>query len=146
MRHELAGIYCPFEAADAQFPDFGINVHVLAPGEPNAQYHAEGVQEGFLVLAGECTLIVEEHERTLRAWDYAHFPAGTRHVVVGAGDGPCAVLMIGRRDADAPVRYPVSEVAARHGASVTEPTDSPAEAYASWPSRFTPERFPWPPR
>ena len=32
----------------------------------------EGVQEGFLVLSGECTLIVEEEERPLRQWDYFH--------------------------------------------------------------------------
>jgi quercetin dioxygenase-like cupin family protein len=57
------------------------------------------VQEGFLVLSGECTLIVEEEERPLRQWDYFHCPADTRHVIVGAGDGPCAILMIvhGRR-------------------------------------------------
>ena len=67
-----------------------MNVRVLWPGEPNGLYHAEGVQEGFLVLSGECTLIVEEEERPLRQWDYFHCPADTSHVIVGAGDGPCA--------------------------------------------------------
>ena len=79
------------------FADFGVNVHVVWPGEPNCLYHSEGAREAFLVLGGECTLIVEEQERPLRQWDFFHCPAGTRHVFVGAGDGPCAILMIGAR-------------------------------------------------
>ncbi len=99
-------------------PQFGINVHIVEPGEPNALYHAESNQEGFLVLHGECLLVVEEQERTLRRWDFVHFPPGTRHVVVGAGDGPCAILMVGdARSEDDTLTYPVSEVAAKHGAS-----------------------------
>jgi len=47
------------------------------------------------VLSGECTLIVEDEERQLRQWDYFHCPAETHHVIVGAGDGPCAILMLG---------------------------------------------------
>ena len=94
---EKGGAVYPLEARDARFRDFGVNVHVIWPGEPSALYHAESGQEGFLVLSGECTLIVEEQERTLRQWDYFHCPAGTRHIFVGAGDGPCAVLMIGLR-------------------------------------------------
>ena len=40
---------------------------------------------GLLVLAGECIAVVEEQERTLRAWDYLHCPAGTAHAMLGAG-------------------------------------------------------------
>jgi mannose-6-phosphate isomerase-like protein (cupin superfamily) len=72
------GVFCPFEAPDADFEDFGLNVHVLHPGERSALYHLENVQEGFLVLAGECVAVIEDQERTLRAWDYLHCPAG-RH-------------------------------------------------------------------
>ena len=79
------------------FRDVGVRVRILWPGEPNALYHSEGVQEGFLVLSGECTLIVEEEERPLRPWDYFHCPSDTRHIIVGAGDGPCAILMLGAR-------------------------------------------------
>jgi chromosome condensin MukBEF MukE localization factor len=50
---------------------------------------------------------------------------------MGAGDGPCAVLMIGSRREDAS-RYPVTDTAARYGASVLEETDDPMEAYADW--------------
>jgi uncharacterized cupin superfamily protein len=138
-----AAVY-PIEGREAPFSNFGVNVRVLPPGAPNALYHSEGVQEGFLVLSGECTLVVEEEERRLRPWDYVHCPAGTRHIFVGAGDGPCAILMIGARP-DVDLHYPVSEVAARHGASVAKETGDPDEAYADWPADFEPVRLTWPP-
>jgi hypothetical protein len=58
---EKGGAAYPLEPRELPFRDVG--VHVLWPGDPNALYHSEGVQEGFLVLQGECTLIVEEEER-----------------------------------------------------------------------------------
>ena len=121
---EKGGAAYPVEPREQPFSDVGVRVRVLWPGDPNALYHSEGVQEGFLVLSGECTLIVEEEERPLRQWDYFHCPADTRHVIVGAGDGPCAILMIGARP-DEPILYPVSEVAAKYGASVAKETDEP---------------------
>ena len=145
VRNEVkGGATYPLEARAAPFADFGANVRLLQPGQPNALYHSEGVQEGFLVLAGECTLVVEEEERTLRQWDYFHCPAGVRHVIVGAGEGPCAVLMIGARPEVEELHYPASEVAARHGASAAATTDDPDEAYADWPGDYEPARLPWP--
>jgi uncharacterized cupin superfamily protein len=140
---EKGGAVYPLESREHRFSDIGVNVHVLWPGEPNCLYHSEGVQEGFLVLSGSCTLIVEEEERSLRQWDYFHCPAGTRHVIVGAGEGPCAILMIGARP-DVDLHYPASAVAAKHGASVAEDTGDPDEAYADWPGDFEPVRLPWP--
>jgi uncharacterized cupin superfamily protein len=96
------------------------------------------------VLHGECVVILDGEERPLRQWDFLHCPAGTEHVFVGAGDGPCAVLMIGSRREDA-AHYPVNDTAARYDASVTQATDEPAEAYADWrqePRRRT--ENPWP--
>ena len=124
------GRYAPRESREAgsEFAEFGIGVHVLRPGEPNGLYHAEGNQEGFLVLHGECVLIVEGEERILRRWDFFHCPGGTRHILVGAGDGPCAIFMVGTRASDELV-YPVDEVAQRHGASAQQETSVPAEAY-----------------
>jgi uncharacterized cupin superfamily protein len=141
---EKGGAGYALEPREHRFGDIGANVKVLAPGEPNCLYHSEGVQEGFLVLSGECTLIVEEQERRLRQWDYFHCPAGTRHVVVGAGREPCAVLMIGARP-DVDLFYPVSDLAATYGASVENATADPDEAYADWPADWAPERLPWPP-
>ena len=83
---EKGGAAYPLEPREQPFNDVGVRVRVLWPGDPNALYHSEGVQEGFLVLSGECTLIVEEEERPLRQWDYFHCPADTRHVIVGAGE------------------------------------------------------------
>ncbi len=139
------GAVYPLEPREAPFSDFGVNVRVLWPGEANARYHAEEAQEGFLVLAGECVLVVEEQERQLRQWDYFHCPAGTRHVFVGAGDGPCAILMIGARPETEHLHYPVSDLAAQYGASVATATDDPDEAYADQPQGFGPVQLPWPP-
>ena len=132
------------EPREFPFRDFGVNVRVLRPGEPNALYHGETGQEAFLVLAGECTLLVEEKERMLRQWDFFHCPGETRHVFVGAGDGPCAILMVGARPEVETLHYPVSELAAKHGASVAKETEDPDEAYAGWPREYRPCRLPWP--
>ena len=56
-----------------EFPQFGINVTVLEPGQSGV-YHAESNQEAFLVLGGQCRLLVEGEERRLRAWDFFHSP------------------------------------------------------------------------
>jgi uncharacterized cupin superfamily protein len=120
--HGAFGDSCIFEGAEARFPELGINIRVLRPGQPAAMYHAESAQEDFLVLAGECLLLVEGEERPLRAWDLVHCPPNTEHVLVGAGDGPCVVLMTGARGSDWSVVYPASEVARRHGAGVERET------------------------
>jgi uncharacterized cupin superfamily protein len=140
------GIWCAPEAADAPFTQFGIGPHLLMPGQPSARYHAESAQEGFLVLAGECIAIVEGQERRMRQWDYLHCPPGTHHITVGAGDGPCVILMVGARGGDVVTHYPVNEIAARYGASAPQETDSPREAYADLARTTTRERAPWPPR
>ena len=133
-----------FESEDGPWPDTGVNIQIMQPGQPNCLYHSEPVQEDFLVLHGECTAIVDGEERALRQWDFLHCPAGTEHVFVGAGDGPCAVLMIGSRRLDQ-AHYPVNEVAAKYGASVQTATDDPAEAYADWRSEPRSEvDNPWP--
>ena len=99
-----------------EFAQLGINVTVLEPGQSSV-YHAEANQEAFLVLAGECRLLVEGEERRLRAWDFFHSPPWTEHAFVGAGDRPCVILMVGAHFGPE-ARYPVSELAARYGASV----------------------------
>ena len=133
-----------FEPDDRQWPDTGVNIQIMQPGQPNCRYHSEPVQEDFLVLHGECVVILDGAERPLRQWDFVHCPAGTEHVFVGAGHGPCAVLMIGSRR-DVAAHYPVNEVAAKYDASVKNATDDPAEAYADWRREPRgPTRNPWP--
>ena len=126
------GSGCTFESREHEMPQLGINLSVLEPGQANCLYHSESQQEAFLVLSGECRLLVEGEERLLRAWDFVHCPPGTEHVVVGAGDGPCAVLMVGVRSPDEQILYPVSELAARYGASAKEETPDPDVAYAGF--------------
>jgi uncharacterized cupin superfamily protein len=123
------GSFCPFESEDVRFTDYGINLNVLPPGQPNCMYHAEEAQEDFLVLAGECLLIVEGEERPLAQWDFVHCPPWTEHVFVGTGERPCLLLAVGARGREG-LRYPVNETAARHGASVERYTELGSEAYA----------------
>jgi uncharacterized cupin superfamily protein len=114
---------------NAEFPEYGMNIHVLWPGQPNGLYHRESVQEDFLVVAGECVVLIEGEEHRLQAWDFVHCPAGTDHIFVGAGAKPCVIVMAGSR-AEHTIVYPVSELARKHGASAEQETGSPPEAYA----------------
>ena len=123
-------------------PDRHRRAHPLA-GRRAGYYHEEDDLEGFLVLSGECIAIVEGQERHIGPWDYLHSPSGTRHIMVGAGDGPCAILMYGTRHPDATILYPVDETAAKHGWSVATETDSPDEAYRERPP-IERIRSPWP--
>jgi uncharacterized cupin superfamily protein len=122
---------CDFEGK-RPFKQLGINVNVLAPGESLGLYHRENHQEGFLVLAGECLLIVEGQERPLKTWDFFHCPGGTAHVIVGAGDGPSVVLAVGARGGRRGLTYLVEPVAIAHGAAVEHETTKFREAYAKF--------------
>jgi uncharacterized cupin superfamily protein len=133
-RHaEGRGAYSQLEG-EPQFPQLGIHLVVLGPGEPMAMYHWEADQEDFLVVAGEALLIVEGEERPLRQWDFVHCPAETKHVIVGAGVGPCVVLAVGARGNRSTGPdwggYTVEEAALRHGAGVEQDTTDPHQAYA----------------
>jgi uncharacterized cupin superfamily protein len=133
LTHDVFGASCMFESPDAVFSGLGIRLTVLEPGQPNGLYHGEETQEAFLVLRGECLLLVDGEERPLRAWDFFHCAPGTEHILVGAGEGPCIVLMTGTRKPGRPIHYPVSDLALRHSAGVAAATSSPPEAYAGFP-------------
>jgi uncharacterized cupin superfamily protein len=133
---------CLFEG-EPEFSQVGINIGVLGPGEPMAMYHWEADQEDFLVLAGEALLIIEGEERPLRQWDFVHCPPETKHVIVGAGEGPCVVLAVGARERSTGPdwgAYTVGEAALRHGAGVEEETSDASNAYAPF-SRRKPTRY-----
>ncbi|HZR93284.1 MAG TPA: cupin domain-containing protein [Gaiellaceae bacterium] len=134
--------YCDFEG-DAEFEQVGIGICVLAPGETMAMYHWEADQEDFLVVQGEAVLVVEGEERALAQWDLVHCPPGTKHVIVGAGSGPCIVVAVGaRQHQDGPDwgGYTVDEVARRYGASVSAETNEPEVAYSTL-TRRQPVRY-----
>jgi uncharacterized cupin superfamily protein len=122
------GRRCLFEM-EGRFPQTGVRIAVLEPGKPNCRYHRENAQEDFLVLSGECLLLVNGEQKRLETWDYVHCPPGVSHVFVGAGDGPCVVLMIGHRPAEVEVFYPASDLAGKFGAESPEPTPDPSVAY-----------------
>jgi uncharacterized cupin superfamily protein len=125
---------CDEFEAETYFPMLGMSLQVLSPGEPNAMYHWEPDQEDFLVLHGEALLIVEGEERPLRRWDFVHCPPGTRHVFVGAGDGPCVILAASSRELQTKRQwgyYTPDETARRYGASPDVETQDAAVAYAN---------------
>ena len=116
VRNDAFGGRCTFESSPRvlaerpdveprMFQEVGYTLGVLEPGKPSGLYHAESLQEDFLVLSGECLLVIEGEERRLRAWDFVHCPAGTEHIFVGAGDGAVHHLHDRRtpRGPDAPV-------------------------------------------
>jgi uncharacterized cupin superfamily protein len=126
------GFYSDWEQGE-RFPQVGVNIGMLRPGEPNAMYHRESRQEGFLVLSGRCLLIVEGKERMLGQWDYFHCPAGVDHIFVGAGEGPCVVIAVGARFGPDETVFPVDRVALKYAAGVERETTASAEAYAPFP-------------
>jgi uncharacterized cupin superfamily protein len=141
LRNESFGGRCVFETnppvlrrrpdlEPQTFTGLGITLAVLEPGKPSGLYHAESSQEDFLVLAGECLLLIEGEERPLRAWDFVHCPPGTRHAFIGNGQGRCVILMTGARTVGKTTVYPGSDLARHHGAGVRTETSSPAEAYS----------------
>ena len=93
------------------------------------------------MLRGEFLLLVEGEERPLKAWDFVHCPPWTEHVFVATGDGPCVFVGVGARNAGEGIVYPVSELALRHGAGVTEETTSGEIAYTGAPET-TPGPYP----
>jgi quercetin dioxygenase-like cupin family protein len=132
--------------AETLFKQLGVNIAVLAPGEPLGMYHWENDQEAFLVLYGEPLLLVEGEERQLRPWDFVHFPPGTSHMVVGAGDGPSAVLALGSREFMTGDwgGYKADPIADKHGCGVERDTPDASEAYARFgETTFTPYRAGW---
>ncbi len=76
------GAYTRFEG-EPRFERIGVNLSLLWPGQPSCMYHGEHEQEDFLVLSGECLLLIEGEERPLQAWDFVHCPPATPHVFIG---------------------------------------------------------------
>jgi quercetin dioxygenase-like cupin family protein len=132
IRSEERGQDTDFEGGQ-EWTQLGFRVQVVGAGQ-RSMYHGERGQEDFLIVSGECVLVIEGEERRLQAWDFVHCPPWTKHAFVGAGDGPCVIVMVGSRADGFDVVYAVDEVAAKHGASVPKETSSPDEAYSRWSS------------
>ena len=108
-------------------------------------YHREGYQEGFLVLRGECLLIVEGSEVRLARVGLLPLSAGCRTCDRGSGACLSLVLAVGSRVGPDEILYPRDAVALKHGAGVEQDTPHPQEAYARFTGprpRSVPRRVP----
>ena len=112
-------------------PNAGFTIRVVPPGKPATLYHAESVQEDFLILMGECVLIIENQKRHLRAWDFVHCPPMTAHAFVAKDTGPCVILATGNRRDDLERVDRRSEVALRYDAG-TEVDKKEPERRGRW--------------
>jgi uncharacterized cupin superfamily protein len=127
------GDACVFEGDAVPFAQIGYTLAVLEPGQPSGLYHREANQEDFLVLQGECLAIIEGEEHPLKAWDFVHCPGGTKHIFVGAGDGPCLIFMAGARQHPGSGVYIKDDTALKHNAGPLEETPDSKTAYARFP-------------
>lgn len=117
---------------EAHFDDLGVSVFYLQPGQAMSLYHHEAGQEDFLVLSGECTLIIEGEERRLRSWDFVHCPPRTAHTIVATDEQPALVLGVGARKEKGSARYPVDPVAVAYRAGVPDESTTAQEMYSSF--------------
>jgi uncharacterized cupin superfamily protein len=116
---------------EAHFDDLGVSLYHLQPGQSMSLYHHEAGQEDFLILRGECMLLIEGEERPLGQWDFVHCPPRTAHTII-AVDQPALILAVGARKEKGSARYPVEPVAIAHGAGVPDEATAPTEVYASF--------------
>jgi uncharacterized cupin superfamily protein len=131
--HNRMRSWCRFGGeGPAHFDDLGVGLFCLEPGQAMSLYHHEAGQEDFLVLTGECTLLIEGGERPVAAWDLVHCPPRTAHTMVAGGEQPAVVLAVGARKERGSVRYPVDRLAIAHGAGVPDESTEPQEVYASF--------------
>jgi uncharacterized cupin superfamily protein len=129
--HNEMRVVCRFGGeGEAHFDDLGIGLYWLEPGKPMSLYHREAGQEDFLLLRGECILIIEGSLRPLKAWDFVHCPPRTPHTIVAAGTAPALVLAVGARKEKGSARYPVEAAAVLHNAGVPDAHTPPADVYA----------------
>jgi hypothetical protein len=79
VTNEGLGDACTFEGEGTPpFGEIGFTLGVLQPGEPSGLYHRESNQEDFLVLAGECLLLIEGEERAPSGVGLRPLPTGDR--------------------------------------------------------------------
>jgi uncharacterized cupin superfamily protein len=126
ISNQAFGARCLFEAGSADiearhFEHLGFRLAAFAPGQPSGFYHADSAEEDFLVLQGECIARIEGEERLLRQWDFFHCAPGTHHGFVGAGDGPCVLLMVGARMPGRRFDYPGQAAKSSQEAYVGQP-------------------------
>ena len=79
---------------------FGVNEVILAPGARSSLRHWHHREDEFvMILQGECTLVQDEGEYTMRPGDCAAFPAGNTngHCFINKTAAEARFLVIGSR-------------------------------------------------
>jgi uncharacterized cupin superfamily protein len=151
LNNDNFGGVCIFESDHVvlrQRPDLdevthaaGFTMRVMQPGQPSGGYHAESEQqEDFLVVAGECLLIIDGEERQLRTWDVVRIPPDVPHAFIGTGDTPSVIVATGNRTENSEITRPRNEVARRHGVE-----DKGRETWGPWKHERPPrwDELPW---
>jgi uncharacterized cupin superfamily protein len=117
---------------EAHFDHLGIGLYWVQPDRPMSYYHHEAGQEDFLVLRGECVLVIEGVERRLSAWDFVHCPPRTAHTIIAAGDEPALILAVGARIERGSARYPVEPLALKYAAGAASDDIPPERMYEAY--------------
>ena len=143
---DRTGLFVGFEDEENNpFPQLGVNVRILQPGQAIGMYHYEAGQEDFLVLDGEGVAIVESEERQLRKWDLLHCEPGVAHMIKATGDRPLLLVCAGARTdvQNNGLMYPANDVARGHGLSVDADTADNRAVYADYSFAWTEYQDGW---
>lgn len=143
---DRTGLYCGFEDEENNpFPQLGVNLRILQPGQAIGMYHYESGQEDFLVLDGEGIAIVDGEERQLRKWDLLHCGPGVAHMIKATGERPLLLVCAGARTGEPHngTMYVANEVARGHGVSVDHDTADNRAVYADYRFEWTEYRDGW---
>ena len=87
----------------------GVNYTKLMPGKESSMRHWHTHEDELVyMLLGEVVLVTDAGEQTLRAGQYAGFPAGRTdgHHLVNRGKEPAVYLEISNRDREDSAQYP----------------------------------------
>ena len=79
------GLYCNFEGK-RRFPQLGININILEPGQSLGMYHREKRRR----ISSSSRASAPDHRGAgapARRLGFVHCPGGTPHIIVGAGEG-----------------------------------------------------------
>jgi hypothetical protein len=141
---EKGGATYPLEPRESPFRDVGIRVPSSRRANRTRSTTPKACRKGFSCSRASARSSWRRTNGRCGSGTTSTVQPVRASVIVGAGDGPCSILMLGARP-DVEVRYPVSEVAAKYDASAVKDTDDADEAYADWPGEYVPVRLSWPP-
>jgi uncharacterized cupin superfamily protein len=143
---DRTGLYVGFEDEENNpFPQLGLNVRILQPGQAIGMYHFESGQEDFLVLDGEAVAIVDGEERTMGTWDLLHCEPGVAHMIKATGDRPLLLVCAGARvdeEVDGTM-YVANDVARKHGVSVDADTSDKRIVYGDYSFKWVDYQDGW---